>query len=97
MNQLSFSDIEYSNRRRKTKREEFLDSMDKIIPWSHWIGIIQPYYYNNKRGRRPIDLEVMYNGPPVKTIDKGIYRELLLTNKKGERFSRSSRPRGQGG
>ena len=59
MNQLSFSDIEYSNRRRKTKREEFLDSMNKIIPWSHWIGINQPYYYNNKRGRRPIDLEVM--------------------------------------
>lgn len=59
MNQLSFSDIEYSNRRRKTKREKFLDSMDTIIPWSHWIGIIQPYYYNNKRGRKPIDLEIM--------------------------------------
>ena len=59
MNQLSFSDIEYSNRRRTTKREEFLNSMDKIIPWAHWIGIIQPYYYNNKRGRKPISIEVM--------------------------------------
>ena len=27
MKQQTFSDIEYSNRRRKTKREEFLDSM----------------------------------------------------------------------
>ena len=59
MNQLSFSDIEYSNRRRTTKREEFLNSMEKIIPWVHWIGIIQPYYYNNKRGRKPISIEVM--------------------------------------
>lgn len=59
MKQQSFSDIEYSNRRRKTKREEFLDSMNEIIPWSHWIRIIQPYYYNNKRGRKPIDLEIM--------------------------------------
>ena len=33
--------------------------MDEIIPWSHWIGIIQSYYYNNKRGRRPIDIEIM--------------------------------------
>ena len=59
MNQLTISDIEYSQRRRKTKREEFLDSMDEIIPWSHWISLIQPYYYNNKRGRRPIDIEIM--------------------------------------
>ena len=59
MNQLSFSDIEYSNRRRTTKWEEFLNSMEKIIPWAHWIGIIQPYYYNNKRGRKPISIEVM--------------------------------------
>ena len=30
MKQQSFCDIEYSNRRRKTKREEFLDSMNEI-------------------------------------------------------------------
>lgn len=33
MKQQTFSDIEYSNRRKKTKREEFLESMDQIIPW----------------------------------------------------------------
>lgn len=59
MKQQSFSDIEYSNRRRKTKREEFLDSMNEIIPWSQWIDLIRPYYYNNKRGRKPIDIEIM--------------------------------------
>ena len=32
MKQLSFSDIEYSNRRRKTKREKYLNSMEVIIP-----------------------------------------------------------------
>ncbi len=59
MEQLSFSDIEYSNRRRKTKREEFLASMDKIIPWKHWVELIQPYYYNSKRGRKPVAIETM--------------------------------------
>ena len=33
MKQETFSDIEYSNRKRKTKREEFLEIMDEIIPW----------------------------------------------------------------
>ena len=59
MKQQTFSDIEYSNRRHTTKREAFLDSMDAIIPWDAWIELIRPYYYEGKRGRRPIDLEIM--------------------------------------
>ena len=59
MKQQTFSDIEYSNRRRKTKREKFLDAMNEIIPWGHWIALIQPFYYSNRRGRKPKDIEVM--------------------------------------
>ena len=33
MRQQTFTDIEYANRKRSTKREEFLKSMDQIIPW----------------------------------------------------------------
>jgi len=33
MNQQTFSDFEYSNRKRKTKREELLEIMDEIIPF----------------------------------------------------------------
>ena len=32
MKQLTMADIEYSNRKKKTKREEFLDAMEEIIP-----------------------------------------------------------------
>ncbi len=53
MKQQTFSDIEYSNRREKTRREEFLESMDEIIPWDQWVGIIRPYYPSGKRGRPP--------------------------------------------
>lgn len=59
MKQQTFSDIEYSNRRKKTKREEFLDSMDEIIPWDHWVSIIRPYYPSGKRGRPPKNIEAM--------------------------------------
>lgn len=58
-NQYTLTDMEYSNRKKKTKREEFLDAMDEIIPWSYWVEIIRPYYFNNKRGRKPIGIEVM--------------------------------------
>lgn len=59
MKQQTFSDIEYSNRRRKTKREEFLDSMDEMIPWDYWVSIIKPYYPSGKRGRPPKSIEIM--------------------------------------
>ena len=40
---MTLTDMEYSNRKKKTKREEFLDAMDEIIPWSYWVEIIRSY------------------------------------------------------
>jgi IS5 family transposase len=57
--QQSFADIEYANRKRKTKREEFLEAMDEVIPWEEWIVIIYPYYPKGERGRPPREIETM--------------------------------------
>lgn len=51
--QLNFTDIEYAARKRKTKRDEFLDTMESVITWDKWVKIITPYYPDGKRGRRP--------------------------------------------
>ncbi|MBQ8306525.1 MAG: transposase [Blautia sp.] len=59
MKQQTFSDVEYSNRRGKTRRERFLDSMEELLPWEKWIEMIRPYYYRNTRGRKPKAIEVM--------------------------------------
>ena len=59
MKQQTFSDIEYSNRRKRTRREEFLDSMEEMIPWDYWVSIISPHYPLGKRGRPPKDIETM--------------------------------------
>ena len=59
MKQQTFSDLEYSGRKRKTKREEFLEITDEIIPWDEWVDIIKPYYPTGKRGRPPKEIEVM--------------------------------------
>lgn len=57
--QQTFTDFEYSCRKKKTKREEFLEIMDEIIPWDEWVGIIAPYYPSGKRGRPPMGIERM--------------------------------------
>ena len=57
--QPSLSEVEYGQRRRVPKREEFLRKMDAVVPWADWVQLIEPYYYNKTRGRRPIPLETM--------------------------------------
>ena len=42
MKQNTFTDIEYSFRKKKTKREEFLEIMDEII-----VGAVCPFSGNN--------------------------------------------------
>ena len=59
MKQETFTDIEYSFRKKKTKPEEFLEIMDEIIPWGEWVGVIEPYYPKGKRGRPPMGIEKM--------------------------------------
>ena len=57
--QISFTDVEYGQRRRVSRREEFLAMMDRTIPWAQWVKLIEPHYYSNTRGRKPRALETM--------------------------------------
>lgn len=43
----------------KTSKKDFLDKMEKLIPWSKWIEIIKPIYYKGEIGNKPYDLELM--------------------------------------
>jgi IS5 family transposase len=57
--QQSLADIEYGNRKRTTKRDEFLSIMDEVIPWDEWMAAVEPYYPSGKRGRPPRGVETM--------------------------------------
>ena len=59
MNQMTFSDVEYSHRKKMTRKEQFLHEMDAIIPWESWVAIIAPFYPTGKRGRPPRGIEIM--------------------------------------
>ena len=60
--QPSFTEVEYGNRRRVSRRERFLETMDATIPWAAWVGLIEPFYYQDrpgKRGRKAKPVETM--------------------------------------
>ena len=60
--QPSFTEVEYGNCRRVCRRERFLETMDATIPWAAWVGLIEPFYYQDrpgKRGRKAKPVETM--------------------------------------
>ena len=59
MNQPTFADLEYECKKRKTRRELFLERMDGLIPWGQLESRIRPYYPKAGRGRHPYELSAM--------------------------------------
>ena len=59
MEQPTFADLEYAQKKRKTRREKFLERMDALLPWAEMEARIAPYYPKAGRGRRPYPLSVM--------------------------------------
>jgi IS5 family transposase len=59
MSQISFADAEYAGKRKKTRREVFLEEMELVVPWKVLLKIIEPHYPVAGRGRRPYPLESM--------------------------------------
>lgn len=57
--QPGFSELEFAGKRKQTRREKFLSSMEEVVPWEELIAALKPYYPEGKRGRPPIGLERM--------------------------------------
>ena len=59
MSQLTFAEAEYQNKKRKTRREIFLEKMDAIIPWKRLENRAAKHYPKGEIGRPPYPLSVM--------------------------------------
>lgn len=57
--QPGFSELEYAGKRKQTRREKFLASMEDVVPWDELLVALKPHYPDGKRGRPPIGLERM--------------------------------------
>lgn len=49
----------FEQHRRPTRRDEFLDTMNRIVPWTDLCAVIEPHYPKRGNGRPPIGLERM--------------------------------------
>ncbi len=59
MNQLTFAEAEYQNKKRKTRREIFLERMDAIISWKRLENNAAKHYPKGETSRLPYPLNVM--------------------------------------
>ena len=60
MRQQTLADEGFERYRKPTRREQFLNEMDKIIPWDELCEVIEPYYPKPEgAGRPPVGLERM--------------------------------------
>ncbi len=57
--QTTFASLAWAGKKKQTKREKFLEEMDKVVPWGTMVGLIEPHYPKAGNGRRPIGLERM--------------------------------------
>lgn len=59
MSRMSFSGFEYGGKRKQTRRERFLAEMDRVVPWTGLVALIEPHYPKAGGGRKPYSLETM--------------------------------------
>ena len=60
MKQSTFASLSYSAKKKRTKRELFLDEMEGVVPWSALEAVIEPHYPKaGRRGGQPKPLRVM--------------------------------------
>ena len=60
MNQRSFASAEYALKKKRTRREKFLADMERVVPWSRLIAVIEPLYPTSGRvGRQPVGVSRM--------------------------------------
>ena len=49
----------FEQHRKPTRRDVFLETMNRIVPWSALCAVIEPHYPKRGNGRPPIGLERM--------------------------------------
>jgi transposase, IS5 family len=59
MKNVTFASLAYDSKKKKTRREKFLEEMDRVIPWSKLLPLITPHYPRIGNGRQPMPLERM--------------------------------------
>jgi IS5 family transposase len=59
MNSMKQAALNLDLNAKKTRKREFLEQMEQVVPWSALVELIAPYYPEGCTGRPPFSLETM--------------------------------------
>ncbi|MBD3766273.1 MAG: IS5 family transposase [Rhodobacterales bacterium] len=60
MKQTSFASLSFASKKKKTRKELFLEQMQACVPWPQFEAVIEPYYpKSGRRGGQPIGITTM--------------------------------------
>ena len=60
MKQLSLAQqAEFQRYAKQTRREQFLEEMDAVMPWAELLALVAPHYAKGETGRPPVGLAIM--------------------------------------
>ena len=59
MQQINFSELAYTHKKKTTRKERFQAEMNDLLPWKHLLKPIVRKFPKPSNGRRPIPPEVM--------------------------------------
>jgi len=99
--QRSFSELEYAQKKKQTRRDRFLQELEAVVPWSALEQAIAPFYPTmGRRGRPPVGLTRMLRmyvaqqcfGLSDEGIEDAIYDSQAIRGFVGIDLSRESAP-----
>ncbi len=60
MHQQTFAEVTFEHYRKPTRRERFLDELNRVVPWAESVAVIEPVYPKaDEPGRPPVGIERM--------------------------------------
>jgi IS5 family transposase len=101
MSQRSFASAEFALKKKQTRREKFLADMERVVPWSKLMAVIEPTYPTSGRvGRQPMGVSKMlrmyllqqWYGLADEALEDCIYDSQALRDFVGIDLSRESVP-----
>lgn len=101
MDQRSFASTEHALKKKQTRRERFLFDMERVVPWSRLMSVIEPCYPTSGRvGRQPLGVSKMlrmyllqqWYGLADEALEDAIYDSQALRDFVGIDLSRESVP-----
>lgn len=101
MSQRSFASAEYAMKKKRTRREQFLAEMERVVPWARLIALIEPLYPRSGRvGRQPTGVPKMlrmyclqqWYGLADEALEDALYDSQALRDFVGIDLSRESVP-----